>query len=101
MHIGERIKNRRNELKWSQRKLADKIGYNDHTIITKIEAGKVDVPQSRIVKFSEVLGVSIPYLMGWDEEIEKKPVETAELHARILSDLELIHEPSFDFPHLI
>lgn len=90
MHIGERIKNRRNELKWSQRKLSDMMGYNNHTIITRIEAGKVDVPQSRIVKFAEVLGVSVPYLMGWEEEIEKKPEETAILHSRILSDIELI-----------
>ena len=89
MHIGERIKNRRNELKWSQRKLSDVMGYNNHTIITKIEAGKVDVPQSRIVKFAEVLGVSVAYLMGW-EEIEKKPVESAELHVKILTDSQLM-----------
>lgn len=89
MHIGERIKKRRCELKWSQRKLSDMMGYNNHTIITKIEAGKVDVPQSRIVKFSEVLGVSIAYLMGW-EETEKKPVESAMLHAKILTDQQLM-----------
>ena len=63
MAIGKKIKQRRNELNWSQRKLSDKMGYSHHSTITKIEAGQVDVPQSRIIQFAEVLGVSINYLM--------------------------------------
>jgi transcriptional regulator with XRE-family HTH domain len=69
MKIGEKIKQRRTELKWSQRELAAKMGYN-HSTITRIETGKIDIPQSRIVQFSEVLGVSVAYLMSW-EEVEK------------------------------
>ena len=53
-------------MQWSQRTLADKMGYN-HSTITRIETGKIDIPQSRIAQFSKVLGVSIAYLMGWDE----------------------------------
>ena len=67
MSIGEKIKTRRTELKWSQRELSDKIGYSNHSTIARIESGTVDIPQSKIVKFSEVLGVSIGYLMGWEE----------------------------------
>ena len=67
MHIGHRIRNRRIELEWSQRDLADKMGCN-HSTITRIETGKIDIQQSRIVQFAEVLNVSIAYLMGWDEE---------------------------------
>lgn len=63
MAIGKKIKQRRNELKWSQRELSDRMGYQNHSTITKIEAGQVDVPQSRIIQFAEVLGVSINYLM--------------------------------------
>jgi transcriptional regulator with XRE-family HTH domain len=70
MNIGERIKARRTELKWSQRELSDKMGYSNHSTITKIEAGKVDIPQSRIVQFAEVLNVEVSYLMGW-EEVQK------------------------------
>lgn len=90
MTIGERIKKRRGELKWSQRMLSDKMGYSNHSTITRIEAGKVDIPQSKIVQFAEVLGVSVAHLMGWDENIEKKPVESAMLHAKILTDKELV-----------
>ena len=86
MSIGQKIKQRRTELGWSQRELSDRMGYNNHSTITRIESGKVDVPQSRIVKFSEVLGVSIAYLMGWEEEIEKDPIGTAERHFEILMD---------------
>lgn len=93
MTIGERIKARRNELKLSQRDLCEKMGYSNHSTIGKIEAGKVDIPQSRIVQFAEVLGVSVAYLMGWDEEvkkeIEKNPVGMAELHFEMIEDIDL------------
>lgn len=72
MHIGERIKQRRIELEWSQRDLAKKMGYTNNSTIVKIEQGKVDVYQNKIVQFSEVLGVSIAYLMGWEEDEETK-----------------------------
>lgn len=68
MEIGERIKSRRLELEWSQRELARRMGYKDNTTLTKIERGLVDISQSRVVQFSEVLGVSIAYLMGWEDE---------------------------------
>lgn len=73
--IGEKIKQRRKELRWSQRDLAEKMGYN-HSTVTRIETGKIDIPQSRIVQFSEVLNVDISYLMGWEEE---KPTQEDEL----------------------
>ena len=86
MSIGQRIKQRRTELGWSQRDLAEKMGYNNNSTVARIENGKVDIPQSRIVKFSEVLGVSIGYLMGWEEEIKKDPVGMVERHFEILMD---------------
>lgn len=64
MTIGERIKERRKELNWSQRELSNKMGYSNHSTITRIEAGKVDIPQSRIIQFANVLGVSVAYLLG-------------------------------------
>lgn len=86
MTIGEKIKHRRIELGWSQRDLAARMKYNNHSTIGRIESGKVDIPQSRIVQFSEVLGVSIAYLMGWEEAIQNDPVGTAERHLEILMD---------------
>lgn len=71
MEIGEKIRNRRMELGWSQRDLAAKMGYTNNSTIAKIEQGKVDVTQSRVLQFSKVLGVSIAYLMDWDDEAKK------------------------------
>lgn len=84
MNIGERIKQKRIEKGWSQRELCKRMGYSNHSTIGKIETGKVDIPQSRIVQFSEVLGVSVAFLMGWQEEMKKSPAELAERHFEIL-----------------
>ena len=71
MTIGKRIKERREELRLSQRDLAEKMNYTNHSTIGKIERGQVDVSQTRIVQFAEVLGTSVSYLMGWEEETKK------------------------------
>lgn len=84
MIIGEKIKQRRIELGWSQRELATRMGYN-HSTITRIEQGKVDVYQNKIIQFSNVLGVSIAYLMGWEEEQKKNDIQ-ADIILRMRSD---------------
>lgn len=73
MSIGERIKARRQELGLSQRDLAKRMGYTDHTTITRVESGKVDLPMSRVAKFAEALRVSPSYIMGWEDEDKKNP----------------------------
>lgn len=75
MRIGERIRRRRIELGWSQRELAAKMKYSHHSTLARIETGKVDVSQTRIVQFAEVLGVSVAYLMGWEEEQKKNDIQ--------------------------
>ena len=79
MSIGQKIKQRRMELGWSQRDLAAKMGYNNNSTVARIENGKVDIPQSRIVQFSEVLGVPVAYLMGWNESPEELGVLAADV----------------------
>ena len=70
MHIGERIKAKRISLGWSQRDLAEKMGYKNHSVIARIEAGTVDLPQSRVDQFAKVLGLSHGYLLGLVSEVE-------------------------------
>ena len=88
MDIGEKIKQRRNELKWSQRDLAERMGYN-HSTITRIETGKIDIPQSRIVQFADVLQTSVAYLMGW-EEVQKKNDTLTDIILRMRTDDEFL-----------
>ena len=91
MTIGDRIRQRRNELKWSQRDLAAKMGYNNNSTITRIESGKVDIPQSRIVQFADVLGVSVAYLMGWvNAETQKNNDIITDAIVRMRSDDEFL-----------
>ena len=75
MNIGERIKIKRKEKGWSQRDLAAKIGYSNHSTVGKIETGKVDLPQSKVIQFAEVLGVSVAYLMGWEDQQKENPIK--------------------------
>lgn len=68
MDTGAKIKQKRLELGMSQREFSKKVGYTDHSIVTRIESGQVDLPLSKLKKISEILDVSVPWLMGMDEE---------------------------------
>ena len=85
MSIGKRIKERRLELGLSQRSLAAKLGYSDHTTLARIEGDKVSLSESRIKQISEVLGVSVGHLMGWEEN----PEESGVYAASVLKDMNL------------
>ena len=68
---GEKIRIRRLELGWSLRELANRMGYANQSTISRIESGVIDIPQSKVVKFAEVMGTTVAFLMDW-EEVEKK-----------------------------
>ena len=82
MDLGTKVKARREALGLSQEELALKMGYKSRTSINKIENGRA-VSQKIIYRLSEVLGVSVAYLMGWEEEpseeTKKDNVEIASL----------------------
>lgn len=61
------IKKRREELGLSQSELANKVGYTSRTSIAKIEAGKIDIPRSKIESFATALHCKPSDLLGWDE----------------------------------
>lgn len=81
-NIGSKIRARREELKLTQRELAARMGYTDHTTITRIEAGKTDPPLSRVSQFAKALGVTPGHLLGWDAE----PEDLGAMAARMLMD---------------
>lgn len=77
--MGRQIKKLREELNLSQTELAHMVGYKDKTAIAKIEAGKVDLPQSKISAFAQALKTEISYLF------DTIPEDFSDL---VLSDLE-------------
>ena len=73
--VGENISLIRKQLGWTQEELALRMGYKSKSTINKIELGINDIPQSKIVKFAEVLGTTPAQLMGWEEEEKASPEE--------------------------
>lgn len=64
LDLYKNIKMCRLSLGWSQTDLANKVGYSDKSMISKIEKGAVDLSQSQIIKFAEVFGVAPADLFG-------------------------------------
>lgn len=64
LQLYSNIKNRRLELGLTQNDLAQKMGYSDRSMISRIENGDVDLPQSKILDFARVLETSPSDLMG-------------------------------------
>lgn len=67
LQLYKNIKNKRMELNMTQSKLAELLGYADKSMIAKIEKGKIDLPQSKILAFARALHSTPAELMGWEE----------------------------------
>lgn len=85
--VGEKIKFRRLELGWSLRELAKRMGYANQSTVARIEKGEIDIPQSKVVKFAEVMNTTVPYLMDW-EEIQQKNSILTDITVRMRTDKE-------------
>lgn len=86
LKLYENIKRYRMEAKLSQAELARRTGYTDRSSIAKIEKGLVDLSQSKIKQFAEVLGVTPGHLMGWDEKPAAELQGMGALAAEVLMD---------------
>lgn len=58
------IKNERLRRNWTQTELAEKVGYADKSMISKIENGKVTIDVDDINRFAEAFGMYAGDLMG-------------------------------------
>lgn len=74
----ENIKYFRKLNKWTQEELAKRMGYTNRSMIAKIETGKIDLSQSKIIEFANVFGIAPGDLMGWDgwDESYSPPEDT-------------------------
>ncbi len=70
LDMGNRIKQKREDLNLSQDELAKKTGYTSRSSINKIEKGLVDLTQSKIQIIADALETTPTYLMGWDDNDE-------------------------------
>ena len=75
MTLYERIRQLRIDAGMSQDDLAKAIGYSDRSMITKIESGKVDISQKKILSFARVLNTTPGYLMGLEDNQENENLD--------------------------
>ena len=97
---------------WTQEELAKKMGYTDRSMIAKIESGKVDLSQSKIIEFARIFDVEPGDLMGWDEpetfdtpeDFEKAwkdrgggrhPIDLTDDEYGFIIDVRALHDPTF------
>lgn len=81
------IKAAREALGLSQEQLAKKIGYTDRSSIAKIESGKVDLPQSKIVALAKALQTTTLALMG-EETALSQPDELIAFYGEVKDKLD-------------
>lgn len=66
------IKKRREELGMTQGQLAERSGYADKTMISKIEKGLINLSQKKIQQIADALRTTPAELMGWEENNESE-----------------------------
>lgn len=66
MTTGQIIKMLREERGMTQETLAELMGYSHKSSINKIEMGKSDLPQSKIVAFAKIFDVTPCELLGYE-----------------------------------
>ena len=101
MNIGQRIKNRRKELKISADELAKRLG-KDRSTIYRYENGDIEnLPIDMLEPIAEALEITPRALMGWEMQVEEKPVETANKLADWFLDLEFKEDEDVDLKSMI
>lgn len=88
LDLYKNIKAKRIELKMTQDELAKKTGYTNKSSIATIEAGKIDLPQSKILEFARALNTTPSDLMGWDDvpDVPSGTGELLDLYSRATPD---------------
>ena len=76
MTIGERIKQKRMEMGYSQDELAKRAGYKSRSSINKIELSR-DLPLNKVELVAKALECTPSYLMGWQEIEENANLDVA------------------------
>ena len=73
--VGERVRDRREELNMSQEELAHKLGYKSRSSVNKIELGLNNLTQPKIVAVAKALQTTPAYIMGWEDEANELVAE--------------------------
>ncbi len=86
------IKKRRLELNISQQELAEAVGYKGKSMISQVENGLVDLPESMIMKFADALDCTESYLMGWTETNDPQQNDRVMAYAKTILRNKILKE---------
>ena len=75
MNIGQKIRERREQLGYTQDELAKKLGYKSRSSVNKIENSR-EVSIKMIGQYAKALETSVAYLMDWEDKDIAKSAET-------------------------
>lgn len=75
MKIGEKIRQRREQLGYTQEELALKLGYASRSSVNKVENSE-EVSMKKVKMYAEALNTSVAYLMGWEDDFSIESAET-------------------------
>ena len=102
MTVGDRIKEIRNQLGWSQEELAKRAGYNDKTAISKLEHSDNRITLKQVKRIAKALDVEASYLMGWVGSPHQKQLHLFELSGdveEINADREKVFDVRFNLEY--
>lgn len=75
MTVYDRIRFMREQQGMSQQELANKVGFKTSSAVNKIELGKRDINQSKLLAFANALDTTPAYLMGWEDDPSPKSTD--------------------------
>lgn len=70
--VGQRIKLERKMQNLSQQELAEKVGYADKGLISRIESGSLNLSMDKLIKIADALNVDVTELLMDPVPAEKK-----------------------------
>lgn len=89
MNIGQRIKERRKELRMSADELGKRLG-KDRSTIYRYEKGDIEnLPLDILEPIAAALQTTPQFLMGW-EEVQKKNDILSDIILKVSKDMELL-----------
>lgn len=71
-NVGQRIRFERKMQNLSQQELAEKVGYADKGLISRIESGSLNLSMDKLIKIADALHVDVTDLLMDPEPMEKK-----------------------------
>lgn len=101
----KRIASRREELRMSQRQLAEKLGYATRTYVSRVELGSLPLAKERLPKWADALKTTTMYLLHEQDDASNTTASSDPLLDMLISNYDQMTGEEkkilFDFSNLI